>query len=378
MSGGIFLLDSDKRLVEMTETTYDSEDLLQGLLADYPSLMAGDQVDPTAPRKWILIAREMGVPGEESGSDRWSVDHLFLDQDAVPTLVEVKRSSDTRIRREVIGQMLDYAANAQSYWSLDRIQAIFEAKCEKAGEDSEEALAECLNLEGPVEDYWQKVKTNLQAGRMRLVFVADEIPQELRRIVEFLNEQMDPAEVLALEVKQYVGGDGLKTLVPRVIGQSATAQQKKSGSAGPRRKWDESSFFEELQKSGEGESIEVAKALLAWAEAKEVPVWWGEGKRWGSFSPRVIVDGTRYQLFVVWTNGALNIYSENLQSKPAFHGNKKIHELMQRLSAISGVDFKGRDTNREPGFKLEVLKKPEALKTFLKAFDWLVGEIRST
>jgi hypothetical protein len=31
-----------------------------------------------------------------------------LDQDAVPTLVEVKRSSDTRIRREVMGQMSDY------------------------------------------------------------------------------------------------------------------------------------------------------------------------------------------------------------------------------------------------------------------------------
>ena len=30
----------------------------------------------------------------------------------MPTLVEVKRSSDTRIRREVVGQMLHYAANA--------------------------------------------------------------------------------------------------------------------------------------------------------------------------------------------------------------------------------------------------------------------------
>jgi hypothetical protein len=40
------------------------------------------------------------------------------------------------------------------------------------------------------------------------VFVADEVPPELRRVVEFLNGQMDPAEVLAVEVKQYVN-DGL-------------------------------------------------------------------------------------------------------------------------------------------------------------------------
>jgi len=54
----------------------------------------------------------MGVPSIDGGGDRWSADHLFLDQDAIPTFVEVKRSTDTRIRREVVGQMLDYAANA--------------------------------------------------------------------------------------------------------------------------------------------------------------------------------------------------------------------------------------------------------------------------
>jgi hypothetical protein len=36
-----------------------------------------------------------------------------------------------------------------------------------------------------------------------MVFVADEIPLELARMVEFLNAQMDPAEVLAVEVKQF-------------------------------------------------------------------------------------------------------------------------------------------------------------------------------
>jgi hypothetical protein len=59
--------------------------------------------------------------------NRWSVDHLFLDQDAIPTIVEVKRSSDTRIRREVVGQMLDYAANAVVYWAVEAIRAEFEA-----------------------------------------------------------------------------------------------------------------------------------------------------------------------------------------------------------------------------------------------------------
>jgi hypothetical protein len=59
-----------------------------------------------------------------------------------------------------------------------------------------------------------------------MVFVADIIPKELRRIVEFLNSQMSSAEVLAVEIRQYVG-QGLKTLVPRVIGLTAEAEARK-------------------------------------------------------------------------------------------------------------------------------------------------------
>ena len=99
----------------MEEAAYDSENLLQELLAKYPDLLAGEQINSTEPRRWLLITREMSVPDEQEGAGRWSLDHLFPDQDAVPTLVEVKRSTDTQLRREVVGQMLDDAANAVVY-----------------------------------------------------------------------------------------------------------------------------------------------------------------------------------------------------------------------------------------------------------------------
>ncbi len=221
MTDNIFIIQDDGKLVEMGEKVYDSEALLQELLANYPKLLSGSQIDMDSPRRWLLIKREMGIPAEEFGGGRWSVDHLFLDQDGIPTLIEVKRSSDTRIRREVVGQMLDYAANAVVYWPVEQIRIEFE----KNSADPEQTLADFLGEDGDLEDYWQRVKTNLQAGRIRMLFVADCIPPELRRIVEFLNEQMDPAEVLAVEIKQYVG-EGMKTLVPRIIGQTAEAEKK--------------------------------------------------------------------------------------------------------------------------------------------------------
>ena len=105
MSGGIFLIKDNDELVRMDEAQHETEALFQKLLANYPDLLAGDQMNPDSPRKWLLIAREFGVPGEDGGSDHWSLDHLFLDQDGIPTLVEVKRSTDSRIRREVVGQL---------------------------------------------------------------------------------------------------------------------------------------------------------------------------------------------------------------------------------------------------------------------------------
>ena len=115
--------------------------------------------------------------------------------------------------------MLDYAANAVRFWPMDAIRARFEAGFEEAAEDKREVIAALLGPDAgddAEEELWQRVKTNLQAGRLRLVFVADEIPTELRRIVEFLNAQMDPAEVLAVEVKRF-SGDDVTTLVPRVV-----------------------------------------------------------------------------------------------------------------------------------------------------------------
>ncbi len=71
------------------------------------------------------------------------------------------------------------------------------------------------------------MEQNLRAGHVRLVFVANEIPSELRRIIEFLNERMTPTEVIGIEVRQYVGDGGLRTLVPRVVGQTEQARIQK-------------------------------------------------------------------------------------------------------------------------------------------------------
>lgn len=247
---------SDQGLVEMKNEPYESEDLLQELLAKYPDLLAGGQMNAGEPRRWLLVRRELGVPGGEGEASRWSLDHLFIDQDGIPTLVEVKRSSDTRLRREVVGQMLDYAANGAKYWPPDGLKSEFEARCAADGLDASALLAE--HLAGDDQDtFWSAVGENIKTGRLRMVFLADVIPSELQRIIEFLNEQTLRTEVFGVEVRQYVG-QGQQTLVPRVVGQTIVAQQTK---VSPPKK-----TYSQLLQAALPETRTTEQLLRGWAE----------------------------------------------------------------------------------------------------------------
>ena len=220
MSGKIFALRDDG-VTEMTQTPYENEDLFQSLIEKYPEVLAGDQINPENPRKWVLISREMGVALDD-GTGR--LDHLYIDQDAIPTFLEVKRGTDTRIRREVVGQMLDYAANGIQFWPINDIRTAYENNML----EGETATLSDIGIDNE-DEFWQRVDMNLRNGKVRLLFVADVIPTSLQSIIEFLNKQMRDTEVYGIEIKQFVGSDGLKMLVPTLIGRTASSIETKRG-----------------------------------------------------------------------------------------------------------------------------------------------------
>jgi len=375
MSQGIYLIDDANGLVEMREQPYDSEALLQRLLASHPEVLAGDQFDMSRPRRWLLIRREAGIPSAEGAGGRWSIDHVFLDQDAVPTLVEVKRSTDTRIRREVVGQMLDYAANAVVYWPVDHLRAEYETRCKLNNVDPDEELAARLGADVDPSTFWQTVKTNLLAGRVRLVFVADVIPPELRRIVEFLNQQMDPAEVLALEVRQYVGGAGLRTLVPSIIGKTAEAEQRKGTTES--KQWDEESVFRDLPDQRPPAEVEVARRLLDWSKKNATRIWWGRGAKYGSFIPILYSGGVDHQVFAVYPSyGSVEILFQYYLSKPPFDVEAKRLDLRDRLNKIEGVSISLDKLTKRPSIRFGTLTSAGSLGALLEVFDWIVAEVR--
>lgn len=370
MAGRIYLLENDSRLVAMQETPYDSEKLLQKLLADYPDLLAGEQINSVEPRRWLLVSREMQVPDDEDGSGRWSLDHLFLDQDAVPTLVEVKRSSDSRIRRAVVGQMLDYAANAVAYWPVEEIKAKFETRCAKNGSEPEELIASLLGPDGNIEEFWQRVKTNLQAGRIRLVFVADLIPAELRRVVEFLNKQMDPAEVLAIEVRQFIG-EGMKTLAPIVLGQTAAK------ASGPRsgETWDAPKFMQAVR-DGYGAAAEAAAIeLLDWIEPQVSRIWWGSGASLGGIVPVIERGNAKYYVCRMTTHGRFVFCFDWLSRRPPFDDEAVRRKLLAKINEIPGVRFEDDVLKKRARIQFETLANPASMQKLKAAVTWMIAQI---
>ena len=228
---------SDGTASAMAEYRHDTEDELQKLIADNPELLLrGSEPDGA---RLILVAREYEMPVSEDSAVCYYLDHLMVDHAGVPVLVEVKRSTDTRTKREVVAQMIDYASRV-STWDAGELRERFREN---------NAESDLLD-EYDTDEFWEQVATCLKAERCRLVFAADRIPGTLKRMIEFLDRSMNSIEVYGVELRQYKTDNAL-LLSSSVIGNTL-AEQRKAVSAGNRvsRSWTLGECLDSLKKHG--------------------------------------------------------------------------------------------------------------------------------
>lgn len=256
----------NNQFVSLERQNFILETDLQSLIGKHHELLAGDAINPATPRRWLLVAQEYPLNDGDGGA--LSVDHLFLDQDGVPTLVEVKRASNRELRREVVAQMMDYAAGLMRCDVRD-IRQRFERRHASVDEAQRE-LESYLAGESDAETFWQRVSANLDGEKVRLLFVADEIPVTLRTIIEFLNDQMRTAEVLGVEIRRY-GREGQWAYVPSVVGLTTLSQTRKAVSL-PASDGTLGSFRAALLtgKRATQEAASNLDLLLAWIAARHL------------------------------------------------------------------------------------------------------------
>jgi hypothetical protein len=355
----IFLVGKDEEdLTPMEETAYETEDVLQIALERYPDLLPGDQINPEAPRRWLLVAREMGIPGEIDAADRWSLDHLFLDQDGRPTFVECKRASDTRSRREVIAQMLDYAANGTAYWGANRLRQFAAETAKTRGKLLDDEIRRLVqNEEVDIEAFWQTVEENLKDGKVRLIFVQDDISQELRRLVDFLGRKMVDVKVLAVEIKQFKGKNQ-RALVPRVIGRT---EGDSDGKVAP--KLTRTQFLEQCPP----ETRSPFEMVLDRGVERGHSIYWGKA----AFSVRAYLPKSQSTITFAygWTSGEFQVYLGVLPISPA--------ENQALRKQLMGYGIFREAGEKTLGAKLDakaIAKLPEVYEFLLGKMDEIVKE----
>ena len=171
MTERIYVTTAQGGVEPLEETAFAAEGELQRLIAEYPELLDGEQMRPGDPRRWLLVSREKGIAEAAGRGARWALDHLLIDQDARPTLAEVKRGWNPEIRRTIVGQLLEYAAHASETWTADELRETFVRNAEARGSDPQEEIATLLqsDSERDAEAFWEDVATNLAAKYLRLL-----------------------------------------------------------------------------------------------------------------------------------------------------------------------------------------------------------------
>lgn len=355
------------RLVRLAPEAYVSEGELQALVAEQPEILA-NALDREGDRgAWLLIDREVPILAEEEGdSHRWRLDHLFLDRDGTPVLVEVKRSSNPQARREVVGQMLDYAASFGVDWSAERLRSLWEscARPVASGDELDEFLAPTPYADDH-DAFWAEVQTKMTAGHIRLVFVADRLAPTLVRIVEFLNQRLDQTEVLGIEVLRHAGADGRQVYEAGVRGRTSVVPRSKGT---PRRRTPEEFEAMLLERQAPG-VVAAVRELVDLAAANGV--WTSMGK--GAKNPILYFNIDGPDGLVVWPlrvaagRGRLGLDFVQLRRVRAFATEEIRRSTMERLASATGQTVQeGANLDGRPWVPLAGLQHPGAVQAVLE------------
>lgn len=198
---GLLIRQSDGKWQPPATATYADEKELKLLLKDVPGLLWDD----------TAVVDEFWIPGAGSA------DLLGVGLDGAITIVECKLKKNPEIRREVVGQVLAYAGGL---WrtTYDDFAARYASRAKMTLLDHLQAETGQV-VENP-DVFRSALHTRLATGTFRLVIAVDEITEELKLVVEWLNAHTAPGvQVIALQA-EYAKDAGVEVLVPRFFGET--------------------------------------------------------------------------------------------------------------------------------------------------------------
>jgi hypothetical protein len=200
------------RRVALASTDGHDEKWLQALLLEHPDLIPIEQIDPGAGQV-VPICRELAIPKE--GSTVF-LDMLGVTKQGRLVLVECKLWRNPQSRREVIAQILEYAALLREWTYADLTAKLVQALRWTGPNPLFAKVRQDLPELDEVR-FVEAVSRSLMAGDFDLIVAGDGIRSDLQAIAGHLNGHAGILARLALvEFQIWTGFDGQTLVVPSV------------------------------------------------------------------------------------------------------------------------------------------------------------------
>jgi hypothetical protein len=343
--------------------SYLTEASLETLLENHPELIGIEETDPSA-GGLVPIGRQVTLGGG-------ILDLLFIDASGKLTAVEAKLERNSEIRRQVVAQILEYAAYLTT-WEVEDVERqasrYLSSTQPHSSQSMYDAVAKSLTSEASpsqdVAELREAIATNLRNSNLRLIVAVDRIVDSLRTLVAFINNA-SRFDLYLLEVQQYRAADGPRIASIDLFGGHVKSLARPNGS---RLAWDQPKFIEALE-SADATSKPVIQDLLAFInERADIPNM-GQGSVHFGVRRK---NGKRFNLFYitvigeVWVSGAISPERLPLEFRRDFLSHLRAWAIPKTgddvLASGSWVLFQGSvlaDPARLSQFKEDILRAKE-------------------
>lgn len=349
--------------VSLTETP--GENWLQQVLEQGPELLPLRDIDERIESPLISLGREITTPVG-------AIDNLFLSRNGYVVLVETKLWRNPEARRQVIAQVIDYAAHVRR-WRYTELEQIVHNNGRNAGK----TLWELVRPEDMEEQEWiDRVNQNLVHGRMCLIVAGDGIRSEVEALAEVVGGHPDVHFRLALvELRLFRLTDGRYLVVPATIAKTAEieravirVEQGRVSVEAPteklragRRVLSEEVFLQELGSLPDGEQAAAVAGKLLEILRPPFQIQW----RANSFNVKLPepVSGRLLSLCSVGATGNLYAYLPWLQDqlKDLWRDHQAIAQVTEaHLRLLKKNGAQAAPGNRQYEIKLASLSGREA------------------
>jgi len=350
-SQGIPFIVSDKltkklERIPLTEKLFQ-ENWLQELIQSNPQILPIDDIE-------VGFSPLLSL-GREISTNVGSIDNLFISPDGYITIVETKLWRNPEAKREVVGQILDYAKELANWTFTDFNNEIKKRNSENFG------ILDIINKYEPQDEQSKSnlidnIERNLKRGRFLLLIVGDGIRESVEEMVDYLSNSAQLLFTLGLVelqiYKEPFNENGV-IVIPNLITRtreitravikienntsSTISIETNFNENKPNKKsritLTEEDFFELLRQNTNNEDVEIAKRILERFKNEGYVTDWRQSTFVLKF-PDPNGSGAKITLLQVSKNGDVNIGFSSFQLNNLGMNVEISHEFAKKTASL--------------------------------------------